>query len=340
VLQNEPFASISVANYLGLDWGLTGLALDPDFSTNNYVYAFYTAVAGDNIGKPTLVRFTDSNGIGTEQTVISNDFPDTYPNFQGYNANGEIHFGPDGYLYASIGDYDQGTSKPEVGGHPDQVKSLATPIGKLLRMDKTDGSAPSDNPFANDPDADPRIFAYGFRDPFPFAFDSVGNIYGTDNTPDTCEEVNLIEAGQDYGWPSAWVFPFADCSVGVGTQPIYSFARDGAQPGDFLSFVESQGLNFLTGSSYSQLPDSLLVCQSEKSVVREITSPGALRQMTMASAEAVASSAIVVNDCRGEVAVNDGVVYYTTKTEIRKLIEAQAAPASSTGNAIPAPAGS
>ena len=169
VLQNEPFASISVANYLGLDWGLTGLALDPDFSTNNYVYAFYTAVAGDNIGKPTLVRFTDSNGIGTEQTVISNDFPDMYPNFQGYNANGEIHFGPDGYLYASIGDYDQGTSKPEVGGHPDQVKSLATPIGKLLRMDKTDGSAPSDNPFANDPDADPRIFAYGFRGPFPFA---------------------------------------------------------------------------------------------------------------------------------------------------------------------------
>ena len=121
---------------------------------------------------------------------------------------------------------------------------------------------------------------------------------------------------------------------------IYSFARDGAQPGDFLSFVESQGLNFLTGSSYSQLPDSLLVCQSEKSVVREITSPGALRQMTMAGAEAVASSAIVVNDCRGEVAVNDGVVYYTTKTEIRKLIEAQAAPASGTGNAIPAPAGS
>lgn len=340
VLQNEPFASISVANYLGLDWGLTGLALDPDFATNRYVYAFYTAVAGDNIGKPTLIRFTDSNGIGTEQTVISNDFPETFPNFQGYNANGEIHFGPDGYLYASIGDYDQGTSKPEVGGHPDQVISLSTPIGKLLRMDKTDGSAPPGNPFAGDPEADPRVFAYGFRDPFSFAFDSVSNIYGTDNTPDTCEELNLIKAGESYGWPSEWVFPFADCAAGSGTQPIYNLSRDGTQPGDFLSFVESQGLNFLTGSSYSQLGDSLLVCQSEKSVVRDVASPGALRQITMASAETVASSAIVVNDCRGEVAVNDGVVYYTTKTEIRKLIEAQAAPASSTGNAIPAPVGS
>lgn len=336
VLQNEPFASISVANYLGLDWGLTGLALDPDFEENGYVYTFHTAVAGTNIGKPTLLRFTDENGIGTEQTIITNDFPDTFINFQGYNANGEIHFGPDGFLYASVGDYDQGTAKPENGGQPELVSSLATPIGKLLRLNKSDGSAAPGNPFAADPTADPRIFATGFREPFPFTFDNSGNIFGTDNTPDTCEELNQIEAGGDYGWPSSWVFPFADCAVGSGTQPINNFAREGQEPGGFLSFVESQGINFLTGSTYPQLADSLLVCQSEKSVVQGFVSNGALRQFTMAGAT-VSSSSVVVNDCRGEVIANAGEVFYSTRTEIRKLIEASEAPPTSPGTQIPPP---
>jgi glucose/arabinose dehydrogenase len=332
ILQAEPFASMPVANYLGLDWGLTGLALDPDFESNHYVYAFYTAVVGDNIGKPRLVRFTDENGIGTDETVISEDFPLTILNYQGYNTNGEIHFGADGYLYLSVGDYDQGTAKADIGGDPSRATSLSTPIGKLLRIDAADGTAAPDNPLLNDADADPRIFAYGFREPFPFAFDSAGNIYGSDNTPVNCEELNLIKSGEDYGWPSVWVFPFSDCSVGVGTQPIYNFASEGAQPGDFLSFVESQGISFLTGSSYSQLGDSLLICESD-----DAAGPGGLRQITLAGVEAVASSASVVNDCKGEVAVHNGVVYYANGTEIRKLIEGGAAPATNTSNEIPAP---
>jgi glucose/arabinose dehydrogenase len=336
VLQDEPFASISVANYLGLDWGLTGLALDPEFEVNGYVYTFHTAVAGTNIGKPTIMRFTDDNGIGTDQTIISNDFPDTFPDFQGYNANGEIHFGPDGFLYASVGDYDQGTADASRGGQPEVVKSLSTPIGKLLRINKADGTAAPGNPFVADPEADPRIFAYGFREPFPFTFDAGGNIWGTDNTPDTCEELNLIVAGGDYGWPSNWTFPFADCSVGSGTQPAYNFAREGQQPGDFLSFAESQGIDFLVSSAYSQLGDSLLVCQSEKSVVHNFVSNGALRQFTMGNT-GVASSSIVVNDCRGEVVAHEGEVYYTTRAEIRKLIEGSAAPATTPATQIPPP---
>jgi glucose/arabinose dehydrogenase len=335
-LQEEPFASISVANYLGLDWGLTGLALDPNFEQNHYVYTFHTAVAGTNIGRPTILRFTDSNGIGTEQTVITNDFPDTFPNTQGYNANGEIHFGPDGYLYASVGDYDQGTRKPEDGGHPDVVPGHGTPIGKLLRMNKEDGSAAPGNPFAADAQADPRIFATGFREPFPFMFDAQGNIFGTDNTPYSCEELNLIQAGADYGWPSTMVFPFDDCAAGSGMQPIQNFAREGQQPGGFLSFVESQGMAFLADSAYEQLPDSLLVCQSEKSVIQNFVSGGAIREFTM-KGTSVASTSIVVNDCFGDVAVRGGEVYYATRTEIRKLIEGSEAPATTRGTQAPPP---
>src|ERR1700693_681161 len=74
-LQPTPFATLQVANYLDLDWGLTGLALDPQFAANHFVYAFYTAPVADNIGQPTIVRFTDNNGTARDQSVISSDFP-------------------------------------------------------------------------------------------------------------------------------------------------------------------------------------------------------------------------------------------------------------------------
>jgi glucose/arabinose dehydrogenase len=342
-LQQQPFAEFPVANYLGLDWGLTGLALDPAFGTNHYVYAFYTASAGEFIGKPTLVRFTDDNGTGTDMTVITDDFRESFANHQGYNLNGDIHFGPDGYLYVSVGDYDQGTAKPEEGGQPGLVGDLSSPIGKMLRISKEDGSAAPDNPFAGQTDADPRVFASGFREPFPFTFDASGNIYGTDNTPDTCEEINLIKAGQSYGWPAGWEFPFANCAAGQGTQPIYNFAREGHQPGDFLAFVESQGMSFLRNSTYSQLSDGLLVCESQKSLVENTPSPGALVRMTLSGPDTITASDMIVNDCKGDVVAHAGQVYYATQTEIRKLVPASQGGAPTTaggGNVAPPSLGS
>jgi len=321
-LQAAPFANLQVANYLDLDWGLTGLALDPQFATNHFVYAFYTAPVGDNIGKPTIARFTDNNGTGQGQRVISSDFPQTYPNHQGYNANGDLHFGPDGYLYASVGDYDQGSAKPAEGGHPELINDLSSPVGKLLRLDKADGSAAPGNPFAAQAGADPRVFASGFREPFSFTFDPVSaSIYGTDNTPDTSEELNVIAAGKSYGWPTVWTFPFADCTSGQGAQPIYNFAREGQNPGDFLSFVETQGISFLKNSTYSQLTDGLVVCESQKSVVNEKPSPGALVRFVLSSPTTVASSDIIVPDCKGDAYAHNGVVYYSDATQLLKLTQ-------------------
>jgi glucose/arabinose dehydrogenase len=326
-LQPTPFATIQVANYLDLDWGLTGLALDPQFAANHFVYAFYTAPVGDNIGKPTIVRFTDNGGTGQDQRVISSDFPQTFPNHQGYNANGEIHFGPDGFLYASVGDYDQGAGDPAQGSHPELVNDLSSPIGKVLRLNKADGSAAPGNPFEAQAGADPRVFAYGFREPFSFTFDPVsGFLYGTDNTTDTCEELNVVTAGKGYGWPTGWTFPFADCTAGHGTQPIYNFAREGQSPGDFLSFVETQGISFLKNSTYGQLTDGLLVCESQKSVVKDasgkdVISPGALARFVMTSPTAVASSDVIVNDCKGDVLTHNGVAYYSNATQLLKLTQ-------------------
>jgi glucose/arabinose dehydrogenase len=320
-LQPTPFATLQVANYLNLDWGLTGLALDPQFATSHFVYAFYTAPVGDNIGKPSIVRFTDNNGTGQDQRVISSDFPQTYPNHQGYNANGDLHFGPDGYLYASVGDYDQGSAKPAEGGHPELI-NLSSPVGKLLRVNKADGSAAPGNPFAAQAGADPRVFASGFREPFSFTFDPVsGSVYGTDNTTVSCEELNVITAGKSYGWGTMGDFPFANCAAGSGQQPIYNYSREGAAPGDFLSFVETQGVSFLKSSTYSQLTDGLVVCESQKSVVNEKPSPGALVRFVLSSPSTVASSDIIVPDCKGDAYAHNGVVYYSDATQLLKLTQ-------------------
>lgn len=324
-LQDEPFAHLDVATYLEqLDWGLTGLALDPKFATNHYVYAFYMEPVSDSkppdgpTARPKIVRFTDRDGKGAEETVITDDFPVTPKEHPGYNGSGKIHFGPDGYLYASIGDYDY----PPEGS---MARNISTPIGKLLRLDPKDGSAPPGSPLAGEPAADPRVFALGFREPFPFTFEpGSGAIYATDNTTVSCEELNVIEPGKDYGWPDVGQFPYSDCAAGAQEQAIYHFAREGKQPGDFLSFVEVSGLAFVPATQYPQMGASLLVCESHRSDVGGQRSPGVLRRLVLgASGREVTASDVIVRDCKGAVAVSpDGFVFYANDTEVRKLVTA------------------
>lgn len=382
-LQEEPFAQVTVANWLNLDWGLTGLAVDPDFEDNHYVYAFYTSVAEEAsahegaqdqvslvppanearppqpqqtpagpaplppagqtpqattptgptpapgpppeapVGRPVLVRFTDVNGKGEDRTVISDDFPPTSKDHPGYNGQGNIHFGPDGMLYLSLGDYDD----------PTLVQDLSNPIGKLLRIDPVTGQAPPDNPVVNDPQADPRIYAWGFREPFDFAFHpETGAIYGTDNTPVSCEELNIIRPGQNYGWPNVGEFPYSDCSAGGQARAIYHFAREGKQPEEFLSFVEVSGVAFAPGSRYPALGDSLFACESQISTVEGVVTNGVLRRLALAppAYDSVSSSDIIVKDCKGDVeTAPDGTLYYANATEIRRLLPGQAPAAGS-----------
>jgi len=380
-LQQEPFARVSVATYLSLDWGLTGLALDPDFEANHYVYAFYTSPAeaasaaggGDSQvsavppaagpgdpapqespavpaplppagatlaptqaptgaaattqatpapaprGKPILVRFTDVDGKGEEETIVSDDFPLTSEGHPGYNGQGNIHFGPDGMLYLSIGNYDDDPL----------VQDLSNPVGKLLRIDPATGEAPSDNPLVDNPDADPRIYAWGFREPFDFAFHpETGEIYATDNTTVSCEELNIIKPGENYGWPDVGEFPYSDCSAGSGAKAVFHFAREGKDPGAFLSFVEVSGLAFVPGTRYPTLGDSLFACESQISEVEGVVTRGVLRRLVLAppSFDSVSSSDVIVKDCKGDVeAAPDGTLYYANASEIRRLLPAETA---------------
>ena len=327
-LQTEPFTQIVVADWLGQDWGLTGLALDPDFNTNHFVYAFYTEfvraasftneegeLVEHSIAQPKIVRMTEVNGRSEDLTLISDDFPETSDLAPGYNANGELHFGPDGFLFASLGDYDL------YDKDADPIMDLGTPIGKLLRM-TSDGEAAAGNPFEDDETADPRVFAYGFREPFPFTFSTSSSVFGTDNTTISCEELNLIEEASYYGWPEMGEFPFDDCLAAPGEQAIHRFSRDGLEPNAFVSFVEVSGLSFLSDSPYELLGDALIVCESQKGAAADQTfTEGVLRALTITD-DQVTASEVIVNSCFGEARVSpDGTIYYATRTELRRLVD-------------------
>jgi glucose/arabinose dehydrogenase len=309
----QPFAQVEVATYIDLDWGLTGLALDPDFDTNHYVYAFLTEPVEPStpVAKPVLVRFTDRDSEGVDPKVIIDDLPETLPAHPGFNANGNIHFGPDGFLYISLGDYDT----------PQMVQDLSNPVGKLLRVDKEDGSPAPQNPLVDNPGADPRIFAYGFREPFDFAFQpEIDAIYGTDNTTVSCEELNLIQAGANYGWPDVGEFPYSDCQAGEGTKAIHLLAQNGMQPGDFLSFVVVSGLEFASADVYPLHGDSLLVCESEPKLMRRLTLSGA-------EPNQVTADDVIVEDCQFDIAASpDGIIYYSNGEEIRRLVPESTGP--------------
>ncbi len=306
-LREEPFAHVDVATYIELDWGLTGLALDPDFETNHYVYAFLTEPIDPEtpVGRPLVVRFSDQNNQGVNRRVIIGDLPATFPAAPGFNANGSLHFGPDGFLYLSLGDYDT----------PGLVPDLINPIGKMLRVSKEDGSPAEDNPFLDNPVVDQRIFAHGFREPFDFAFHpETGQVYGSDNTTVSCEALNLIIAAGNYGWPDVGEFPYDDCQAGEGMKGIHLFAKEEMGPSDFLSFVVVSGLEFASGDVYPLLGDALLVCESETKLMRRLVLSGA-------NFDRVAEDDVVLKNCDGDIATSpDGIVYYSNQTEIRRLI--------------------
>lgn len=171
--------------------GLLGLALDPDFEKNHYLYLYYTYSDFLNLYNK-VSRFTESNNKISEQKILLDKIP-----AQSIHDGGRIKFGPDGKLYVTTGD----------AANPSSSQDLKSLSGKILRIN-SDGTIPKDNPFADSP-----IYSYGHRNPQGLAWDPMtGRLVETEHGPSAHDELNLIEPGKNYGWPNV---------VGKGNDPKY-----------------------------------------------------------------------------------------------------------------------
>ncbi len=179
--------------------GLLGLALDPNFATNGYIYVSYTVpvtVAG--VVKPyaRLSRFTVVNGVASPASEKVYYQGNQIQNQDGTGGNydhpgNDVKIGPDGKLWWSVGD-----NVPSISNG----QALNNIYGKILRFN-LDGTVPSDNPFVNVPGAVPYIYAYGLRNPWRITFLPNGNAMTEDTGSSYWEDLNTIQPGANFGWP-------------------------------------------------------------------------------------------------------------------------------------------
>jgi glucose/arabinose dehydrogenase len=151
---------------------LLGIALSPNYATDNWVYAYYSTQTDNRI-----VRFHLKE---TPQPILTG-----LPVSTNHNG-GRLAFGPDGMLYAGAGD---ATIR-------DRAQDLTYLGGKILRM-KPDGGIPTDNPFPNS-----RVYSYGHRNVQGLTWDAKGQLYASEFGQNTFDEVNKITPGGNYGWPN------------------------------------------------------------------------------------------------------------------------------------------
>jgi glucose/arabinose dehydrogenase len=194
-----PFLDISALVESGGEKGLLGLAFHPSFSTNRKFYVDYTRRTGmqlQTIIAEYLVSASNPNAVDTStaRTLLTIDQP-----FDNHNG-GQLAFGADGFLYIGMGD---GGSGGDPQGNGQNTNAL---LGKILRIDVNTTSAgkpygiPAGNPFAASGGA-PEVYAYGFRNPWRFSFDSAtSRLFVGDVGQDAFEEVDIVEIGKNYGW--------------------------------------------------------------------------------------------------------------------------------------------
>jgi len=206
-VQQEPF--LDIRDLVG-DWfveqGLFSIAFHPDYPDNGYFYVFYTATPEDEevnrAGDNTIARFQVSsdnpNRADHDSIEILLDIPDREVNHNG----GQLVFGSDGYLYAGTGD------EGGMGWYWNNSQDPTNYFGKILRVDVDGGdpySIPPDNPFLDDDEYLPEIWAMGLRNPWRFSFDrQTGDMFIGDVGELDYESVNFVPAGEsglNFGWP-------------------------------------------------------------------------------------------------------------------------------------------
>ena len=206
--------------------GLLGVAIDPAYASNGYLYLYYTTNTVDP--KNRVSRFTavgDQVVSGSEVLLVDN-----IPSDAGNHNAGCLRFGPDKKLYISTGDG---------GTNHANSQDLSNLAGKILRVN-TNGTVPTDNPFYNQNGKMGQIYCYGLRNPFRFCFrPSNGALFIADVGQDAWEEVNVGQSGGNYGWNT---FEGPTTTAGY-IAPAYYYNHSG-QASAITGGVFSSGSNY------------------------------------------------------------------------------------------------
>jgi glucose/arabinose dehydrogenase len=210
--------------------GLLGLAVDPLFIHDSFVYAYLTAEADNRIIR---FRLTPGEPELYDVEVVLDGIAKA-----GNHDGGALAFGPDGMLYAGVGD----------AGDPSRAQDPASLNGKILRMDSL-GNPPAEDP---NPDPDSLVWSMGHRNVQGLAWDRRGRLWATEFGQDTFDEVNLIEPGGNYGWPEV---------EGVGknsayVDPVVTWSTDEASPSGLAIAGDTLYVGALRGQRLWTIPMS------------------------------------------------------------------------------------
>lgn len=220
--------------------GLLGLALHPNFSENKFIYLYLTSRSGEALINRVERYVLDGDKLSDKLVVLDN-----IPGSQ-YHDGGRIKFGPDGKLYITTGD----------AGQSDRAQDKDSLAGKILRVND-DGGIPSDNPFGT------AIYSYGHRNPQGITWDSERNLWATEHgrsgVQSGYDELNLIRAGANYGWPT---IEGPEAKEGLTSPVINSGADKTWAPASALYW---QGSIFFTGLRGEALYEYNLASQELKS---------------------------------------------------------------------------
>jgi len=177
-LLEEPLATLRPANVF--DGGLLGITLHPNFSETHFLYVYFTYEENGKLWNK-ILQIKESGSKLIDAKTIFDKIPGS-----AFTNGGFLKFGPDKKLYVGTGTVSDSSHLPQ------EINSLS---GKILRLND-DGSIPEDNPFSDSP-----VFTLGHRNPQGMTWDNQGNMYLAELGPEKNDEINLLKAGNNYGWP-------------------------------------------------------------------------------------------------------------------------------------------
>jgi glucose/arabinose dehydrogenase len=229
VILTTPFLDITSKVTSGGETGLLGLTFHPNYSQNRRFYLNYTRTNAGQL-QTVIAEYLASAANpsladpASERILLIVDQP-----FTNHNA-GQLGFGPDGFLYFGLGD---GGGGGDPSGNGQNTQAI---LGKMLRIDVNNTSAgrpyaiPADNPFATNGQGQPEIYAYGFRNPWRFSFDTTTNrLFVADVGQNAFEEIDIVTKGANYGWNvmegTHCFSPATNCNMTGLTPPIHDYPR-------------------------------------------------------------------------------------------------------------------